>query len=111
MKRFKVSELRSNLIESTVTRGNILTLLESITPPEPYIIGLWKDNTIVLPDGVELKTKVNLRMGDKGLPVKVYNKDGEYSAIQTQEGKELPIELTYVINESIERVTDIIVFD
>lgn len=108
MKRYNVSELKESLLESSATRRNILTLLESSVPSEPYVIGMWKGQSITLPDGIELTTKTGMKMMGEGLPVKVYNKDGQYSAF-TDKGA--PIELTYIINESDDRVTSIIVFD
>jgi len=111
VKRHNVSDLRQRLVESRITRDNILCLMESATPPEPYVVGFWKGYSINLPDGVELRTKAGMKMMGKGLPVKVYNKDGQYIAIKEQGGEEYPIDLTYVINESVERVTDITVFD
>jgi hypothetical protein len=111
MKRHKIADLKRSILESSVTRENILCLLESQLPPEPYVTGYWKGTSIDLPDGVELKTALGMKMMGKGLPVKVYNKDGEYTAFQVTASGEYPIQLTYVLNESIERVTDIVVFD
>jgi len=84
-------------------------LLESAEPSEPYVIGKWGGNTITLPDGIQLKTKHGVRCKD--CPVKVFNKDGQYSAYETSNGVDRQIELTYIINESIEAVSTLVVYD
>ena len=53
-----------------------------------------------------------MKIAGEGYKVKVYNKDGQYTAYRTDHGDlNTPIELTYIINESQERVTDIVVYD
>lgn len=111
MKRHNVADLRSKLLESSVTRSNILTLMEAGEPVN-YVVGYWKGYYITLPDGVELLTKRGMKIAGKGYQVKVYNKDGQYSATKmNNEGVDCPIELVYVMNESDNRVTKIICFD
>jgi len=112
MKRYNVASLKNIILESSATRKNILTLLESNLPEEPYVIGRWKGYRITLPDGIELTTKQGMKIAGEGCKVKVYNKDGQYTAYRTDHGDlNTPIELTYIINESQERVTDIVVYD
>lgn len=112
MKRYNVASLKNIILESSATRRNILTLLESQEPTEPYVIGRWKGYSITLPDGIELTTKQGMKIAGAGYKVKVYNKDGQYTAYRTDHGDlNTPIELTYVINECQERVTDIVVYD
>ncbi|MFA5404611.1 MAG: hypothetical protein WC358_06725 [Ignavibacteria bacterium] len=112
MKRYNVGDLKNAILESSATRHNILTILESETPPEPYVIGRWKGYSITLPDGVELTTKRGMKIAGAGYKVKVYNKDGQYTAYMTDHGDlETPIELTYVINEAHGQVIDIVVYD
>lgn len=112
MKRYNVESLKSAILESNATRHNILTLLESAQPSEPYVIGRWKGYSITLPDGVELTTKQGMKIAGDGYKVKVYNKDGQYTAYRTDHGDlDTPIELTYIINEAQGRVTDIVVYD
>lgn len=112
MKRYNVRELKGAILESSATRRNILMLLESAEPSEPYVIGRWKGYRITLPDGIELTTKQGMKIAGEGYKVKVYNKDGQYTAYRTDHGDlNTPIELTYIINEADSRVCDIVVYD
>lgn len=108
MKRYNISSLKSTILESSATRSNILTMLESTIPEKPYVIGYWKGYRITLPDGIELATKSGMKMAGRGLPVKVFNNNGQYSAIE--DNRDRKIDLTYVLNEA-DSLTDIVVFD
>lgn len=99
-------------MESSVNRSTILTMLEAQTPPE-YVTGYWKAYSITLPDGIELATKRGVKMAGRGLPVHVYNKDGQYRAVllnsDGSEGRD--VELSYVINEAAQRISGFVLFD
>jgi hypothetical protein len=97
--RYNIANLKRNILESRINRSNILSLLES--NDDLWVTGYWKGYEITLPDGIELKTKYGMKMLGSGLPVKVYNKNGQYTAYK--EDSPEPIELTYVLNEGKEK--------
>ena len=104
MKKYAIAGLKQNILESSATRSNILSLLESETPKN-YVVGKWGGYSITLPDGIQLKTKNGIR--GKNFPVKVYNENGQYKAFDG----EYEIPLVYVLNEAVSRVTEIRIFD
>lgn len=108
---YKIKDLRNKVMESMVNRDNILCLLESNEPPEPYTLGYWKGYTITLPDGVELETKTGMKIAGRGYPTKVYNKDGQYSAVSLIGNEWRPVDLAYVLNESIYKTVDLVIYD
>lgn len=99
MIRYNLANLKRNILEASVNRSNILTMLEA--NGDLWVTGYWKGYEITLPDGVELKTKYGMKMIGSGLPVKVYNKNGQYTAYKVDSPE--PIELTYVLNEGKEK--------
>lgn len=111
MKRYNIADLKQTIMESCTTRSNILTMLESTETPKPYVVGKWKAYKVTLPDGIELVTKYGVKMAGEGLPVKVYNENGQYRVEAPGPNGDRDVELAYILTECDQRISSFVVFD